>query len=722
MKKILLMAALAAVAGVAFGGGKGGVKPAPPAVSTFTDKRDGKTYKTVEAGVQTWMAENLNYEAKGSVCNDSNDANCAKYGRLYDYATALKSCPDGWHLPNYAEWEILVDYAGGLFTAGTKLKSKSGWDDCDDCERKSGNGTDDFGFSALPGGSFDNSGVKYHGIAHFGGIGKQGHWWSAPTDKYGRDSRAIRRYMFNTIERVGRDGENNNGFMSVRCVQGGINDYKTAVARYEKEKSKGETVETAAERDAKKYRTIKVGAQTWMAENLNYAAEGSKCYENKDANCAKYGRLYDWETAMKACPAGFHLASDKEWTTLTDYAGGVSTAGGKLKSRSGWEKGYKERSGNGTDNYGFSALPGGVFHEGGESYGAGSMGYWWSATESNANYAWHRFMTCSEYPDTVVRGTQLKRGALHSVRCVQDDDGYKAAMARNDNEKQKSKAEKVETAAERDAKKYRTIKAGTQTWMAENLNYAAKGSLCYDNDAGNCEKYGRLYDWAAALKACPAGFHLPSDKEWETLVNYAGGEGNAGAKLKSKSGWNNNGNGADDYGFSALPAGYGLGNGMFVDAGSHGLWWSATGYWHDNNMAIMMGMHLDSKQAGLNVGDKTNEFLSVRCVADKGGVDDAVHKAANDGWGYDAPPRPAAGNTPPKPAVTVNLPNDKSLKRGMTDAEFAQAYEIAAKLVAPYSAMSREKQIEAVAKRLYDYLKEAKITYSDKAPHYNDVY
>ena len=132
-------------------------------------------------------------------------------------------------------------------------------------------------------------------------------------------------------------------------------------------------------RDNKKYGTIKIGDQTWMSENLNYEA-GGKCYDNDPANCTKYGRLYDWKTALSVCPKGWHLPSNDEWQTLIDFTGGDKVVGKKFKARNGWEN-YQGKSGNGTDIYGFSGLPGGFGTSGGNFSTVGNSGNWWAATE-----------------------------------------------------------------------------------------------------------------------------------------------------------------------------------------------------------------------------------------------------------------------------------------------------------------------------------------------------
>jgi uncharacterized protein (TIGR02145 family) len=172
-------------------------------------------------------------------------------------------------------------------------------------------------------------------------------------------------------------------------------------------------------RDGKFYKTIKIDGQVWMAENLNYAAEGSKCYNNEEANGAKYGRLYDWETAKKACPTGWHLPSNEEWDKLVDFVGGEKIAGKKLKSTSGWNY-YKGKSGNGANEYGFSALPGGFGYSDGSFYCAGNLGIWWSATEYYAWNAWRRVM---DYDSENVYRHDDGKATLYSVRCVQDLSG-----------------------------------------------------------------------------------------------------------------------------------------------------------------------------------------------------------------------------------------------------------------------------------------------------------
>jgi uncharacterized protein (TIGR02145 family) len=170
------------------------------------------------------------------------------------------------------------------------------------------------------------------------------------------------------------------------------------------------------QRDGKTYKTVKIGSQTWMSENLNYDASGSKCYENKPENCAKYGRLYNWATSKSACPSGWHLPSNDEWQELVDFTGGDELAGAYLKAKSGWND-NKGASGNGTDNYGFSALPGGFGYSSGSFNLVGYFGNWWSATEYGASGAYFRTM---RYISANVYRDSDSKYSLYSVRCVQD--------------------------------------------------------------------------------------------------------------------------------------------------------------------------------------------------------------------------------------------------------------------------------------------------------------
>jgi len=157
-------------------------------------------------------------------------------------------------------------------------------------------------------------------------------------------------------------------------------------------------------RDGKVYELVRIGGQTWMAENLNYNASGSKCYSNLESNCDTYGRLYDWSTAKTVCPSGWHLPSQAEWDVLGNDAK-------RLKATSGWG------SGNGTDDYGFSALPGGYGFSAGSFTTAGNNGYWWSASEYNSNDAYYRYMS---YNYDYANWVSSYKYNLYSVRCLQD--------------------------------------------------------------------------------------------------------------------------------------------------------------------------------------------------------------------------------------------------------------------------------------------------------------
>ena len=191
----------------------------------------------------------------------------------------------------------------------------------------------------------------------------------------------------------------------------------------------------------------------------------------------------------------------------------------------------------------------------------------------------------------------------------------------------------------RDGHSYKTVTIGSQTWMAQNLNYETANSYCYSNNASNCTKYGRLYTWAAAMDSvgswsangkgcgygktcsptypvrgvCPEGWHLPTQTEWNTLFTAVGGQSTAGKMLKSTSGWNSSGNGTDAYSFSALPAGGRGGNGHFNYEGNNAYFWSST---DDNSYyAYSMILYYNGDYAGLDDGNEGYGF-SVRCVKD----------------------------------------------------------------------------------------------------------
>ena len=176
----------------------------------------------------------------------------------------------------------------------------------------------------------------------------------------------------------------------------------------------------------------------------------------------------------------------------------------------------------------------------------------------------------------------------------------------------------------RDGQTYNTVQIGNQCWMAENLNYQTTDSWWYNNSSTNGNIYGRLYTWEAALTACPSGWSLPSDDQWKQMeIELGMSQSEAdntdwrgtyeGEKMKSTSGWHNNGNGTNSSGFNALPGGYRESNGSFSSLGSSGYWWSSSVYSGTDAWYRNLGYFYDKVYRYNYI--KTIDF-SVRCVKD----------------------------------------------------------------------------------------------------------
>ncbi|MCP4122603.1 MAG: hypothetical protein GY751_12690 [Bacteroidetes bacterium] len=171
----------------------------------------------------------------------------------------------------------------------------------------------------------------------------------------------------------------------------------------------------------------------------------------------------------------------------------------------------------------------------------------------------------------------------------------------------------------RDGQTYRIVTIGDQIWMAENLNYIPPVGMswCYDLNPANCDEYGLLYDWHTALTIAPDGWHLPSDAEWDELINFLGGSSVAGGKMKEegRNHWDAPNTGAtNESGFTGLPAGFlrDFGN-PFVSIQVAGIFWSST----ENNSTIAWCRSLSYDKTIVSRGayDKSWGF-SVRCIKD----------------------------------------------------------------------------------------------------------
>ena len=618
----------------------------------LVDSRDGQTYKTVKIGGWWWMAENLNYEVDSSFCYHDSVEYCEKYGRLYQWAAAVGRfewecgyrqtceipdnargvCPEGWHLPDTTDWNTLLTDVGGKSTASVMLKSQTGWDI---------NGTDAYGFSALPAGY--RLGATYPQDDKYSYEGTATEIWSANEIDV---SNAYYIELRNGVKSadIPKSGINKSIARSVRCIKDYLVSERFAARCKTESEDHCEYGELKDDRDGQTYKTVKIGDQWWMAENLNYEVDSSFCFNDSAEYCEKYGRLYKWAAAVDkseeecgsgkkcglsgkvrgVCPEGWRLPYYGEWKTLLSEVGGKSNAGAILRSQTGWNR----VAVNGVDSYGFSVLPAGDKNKDGD-FIDGDNAYFWSASEDDNNVAYYLHLNFS---NAILH--HYSKDYAFSVRCLQDDLSSEQSSSLEIACKTETgdNCEYGELKDDRDGQTYKTVKIGDQWWMAENLNYKVDSSFCFNDSAEYCEKYGRLYQWVAAVGkseeecgygnycrfsgmvrgVCPKGWHLPREVEWKTLSTKVGGRSKT---LKSQTGWddyNGSGNGTDSYGFSAFPVGSREPDGDFIENGIRTYFWDGEGNSDFGGSMLLVysgeSVYIDTQLKGY--------ALSVRCIQD----------------------------------------------------------------------------------------------------------
>lgn len=347
-------------------------------------------------------------------------------------------------------------------------------------------------------------------------------------------------------------------------------------------------------RDGKTYKTIEIGNQVWMAENLNvdrfrngdpikeitsneeWVQAGKNgtpgwCYYNNDpANGLIYGKLYNWHAVKDPrglAPEGWHVPSTEECKTLINQQGGISQAGLKMKSSDTWY------GGGGYNKDGFNGLAGGRRGKAGNFSSLGVYFFWWTSSKYNNEGADYCYLEKSK--DSVkIELMYNERG--FSVRCMKEkaekesdintkslEDWAEDSQKRLQDASSKSSSKDPNNKSSGPAANLKSVVIGTQTWTSENLNVSTfrngdpipevrtteewkkagengQPAWCYyDNDPKNGEKYGKLYNWYAVNDSrgiAPNGWHVSSKEEWQLLESYIG-KSIAGKKLKTTTGW-----------------------------------------------------------------------------------------------------------------------------------------------------------------------------------------
>jgi len=372
---------------------------------TFTDQNDGRTYKIIKIGDQIIMAENLAYKPSSGKFWD-NDV--SKYGYLYNSETAkqIAGCIKGWHLPSKEEWDTLYNFLSGdykkvysaLINGGSSgFNALFGGFRGSNSGLLKNTGNDAVFWSSTDSWAFycycDRREAGIHpydllcgfSVRLFRDCEENQHDWSKDCEKCSNcgKERKLQHVWNGCVCKVCRKSRDEQHDWSKNCnvcnkcgnkrIDGHtfVNGYCSHCKIEEKE---GVFID---ERDGKKYKTIKIGTQTIMAENLAFRPISGNYWgvDNNQNNITKYGYLYDWETANKVAPIGWHLPTKDEWNTLYNHLGNDD----KKVYAAIWKD----------ELSGFKPLLGGCRNKDGQFVGLGNEANFWSSTASNDDRAWY---------------------------------------------------------------------------------------------------------------------------------------------------------------------------------------------------------------------------------------------------------------------------------------------------------------------------------------------
>ena len=379
-------------------------------------------------------------------------------------------------------------------------------------------------------------------------------------------------------------------------------------------------------RDGNKYAVVLVGGKYWMAENLRYADSSATpnlkgnmwCLKNSKDSCSKYGPLYSWTAALDIdtkyvsetvpqmnfsiqqgiCPIGWRIPTSSEWLELRNAFAAYSPivdVGAGMKSVKGWVK--DSLSSVAANRFGFNGMPAGRRNsENGEFMSSGKYAFFWASNEKDLGTSdgW----TLRYDNDRLDQGFFYKDHGM-SIRCVRD--AYEVQVEGSLDSSYMDEIPFDYKKVEYEGKSYKTIRIGSQNWMAENMNRKTDNSWCYNDDSKECEKYGRLYSFEAAKTVCPKGWKLPTPEDFETLVKSV----NFGHSLMSREGWTEKGGkGWNLWGFNAKPSG-GRESGDFFDS------MLSAYFWMTDQQVFWLRYYNDDVEF-LPKDDKT--AFSVRCI------------------------------------------------------------------------------------------------------------